>query len=111
MHCMQGKLFLPLQPVVMWPLWKETTKSVFPISTAKLFLVGSVVLLPVLLLSQAKCKVVSPDSSFVVHAVQIKGRWVPEVLKKTVEETIGIGSSFSDSKVSAAVVQVSDETK
>ena len=57
------------------------------------------------------CREVNADSSFTVRSVQIKARWVPDELKKTVTDIIGIGGPFSNSKVSAALALVSDESK
>lgn len=87
---------------------KEKIRSVFKAC----FLFSCVAtLLPVSVFGQQKCREVFPDSSFTVHAITIKGRWVPENVKKEVAELIGVGGPFHNSNVSAAVARISDESK
>ena len=57
------------------------------------------------------CREVNADSGFTVRSVQIKARWVPDELKKTVTDIIGIGGPFSNSKVSTALALVSEASK
>ena len=57
------------------------------------------------------CIEIAPNAGFTVRSVTIVARWVPEALKKQITDLIGIGHSFSDSKVSAAQALISQELK
>ncbi len=58
-----------------------------------------------------ECIEIAPDQNFTVRSVSIMGRWVPEKLKTRVNELIGVGGPFSDSRVSAAQALISEELK
>jgi hypothetical protein len=57
------------------------------------------------------CIEINPDESFTVHSVRIIGRWIPEELKRKVVDLIDAGQAFSNSKVSAAQLLISNEAK
>lgn len=49
------------------------------------------------------------NDTYTVKSVQIHGRWVPKSLQQTVENIIGVGGPFSQSKLSAAQEAIRNE--
>ena len=55
------------------------------------------------------CNEFTADMGYTVKSVTIKGRWVPEKLRKQVEELVGLGGLFDPAKLSAAEAIIRDE--
>ena len=61
--------------------------------------------------SKTLCNQITGDMGYKVRSVKVTGRWVPEDLKRKVEEIVGVGQLFDPAKTSLAIEEVRNEIK
>ncbi len=52
------------------------------------------------------CNTITEEMGFTVRSVQIQGRWVPQDLRKRVEQIVGVGERFSPTVINPAIEEI-----